>query len=139
MRCLVNPFKKFTIANISKKLNEININISLSHQNLFPNMSLLSTYRFKKRFVRIYENGDIQGGYCRMIISLIDLSLRGVGPMPLRAGGFHPIACCPMLFPLWTSLRGVGSLSIRCALSHLNLFPLERFNSPSFHKTCDLL
>ena len=37
-------------------------------------MSLLSTYRFKKRFVRIYENGDIQGGYCRMITSLIDFS-----------------------------------------------------------------
>jgi hypothetical protein len=70
----VNPFKKFTIANVSKKLNEININISLSHQKPFPNMSLLSTYRFKKRFVRIYENGDIQGGYCRMITSLIDFS-----------------------------------------------------------------
>lgn len=37
-------------------------------------MSLLSTYRFKKRFVRIYENGDIQGGYCRMITSLVDFS-----------------------------------------------------------------
>jgi len=44
---------------ISKKLNEININISLSHQKPFPNMSLLSTYRFKKRFVKICENGDI--------------------------------------------------------------------------------
>ncbi len=74
MRYLVNPFKKFTIANVSKKINEININISLSHQNLFPNSSLLSTYRFKKRFVRIYANGDIQGGYCRMITSLIDFS-----------------------------------------------------------------
>ena len=70
----MNPFKKFTIANVSKQLNEININISLSHQNLFPNMSLLSTYRFKKRFVRIFENGDIQGGYCKMITSLIDFS-----------------------------------------------------------------
>ena len=37
-------------------------------------MSLLSTYRFKKRFVKIYENGDIQGGYCRIITSLIDFS-----------------------------------------------------------------
>ena len=74
MRCLVNPFSKFTVANVSKKLNEININISLSHQNLFPNMSLLSTYRFKKRFVKIFENGDIEGGYCKMIISLIDFS-----------------------------------------------------------------
>ena len=37
-------------------------------------MLLLSTYRFKKRFVKIYRNGDIQGGYCRMITSLIDFS-----------------------------------------------------------------
>jgi len=37
-------------------------------------MSLLSTYRFKKRFVKICKNGDIQGGYCRMITSLIDFS-----------------------------------------------------------------
>jgi hypothetical protein len=70
----VNSLKNFTIANVSKKLNEININISLSHQKSFPNMSLLSTYRFKKRFVKINGNGDIQGGYCRMITSLIDFS-----------------------------------------------------------------
>jgi len=70
----VNRLKNFTIANVSKKLNEININISLSHQNSFPNLSLLSTYRFKKRFVKINGNGDIPGGYCRMITSLIDFS-----------------------------------------------------------------
>jgi hypothetical protein len=70
----VNALEKFTIANVSKKLNEININISLSHQKPFPNMLLLSTYQFKKRFVKIHRNGDIQGGYCRMITSLIDFS-----------------------------------------------------------------
>jgi len=70
----VNPLKKFTIANVSKKLNEININISLSHQKPFPNLSLLSNYEFKKRFVEIFPNGDIQGGYAKMIISLIDFS-----------------------------------------------------------------
>jgi hypothetical protein len=47
---MVNPLKKFTIANISKKLNEINPEISLSHQKPFPNLSLLSRYKFKKRF-----------------------------------------------------------------------------------------
>jgi hypothetical protein len=70
----VNPFKKFTIANVSKKLNEININISLSHQKPFPNLNFLSNYRFKKRFVKILPNGDIQGGYTKMITSLIDFS-----------------------------------------------------------------
>jgi hypothetical protein len=70
----VNPFKKFTIANVSKKLNEININISLSHQKPFPNLNFLSNYRFKKRFVKILPNGDIQGGHTKMITSLIDFS-----------------------------------------------------------------
>ena len=37
-------------------------------------MSLLSNYEFKKRFVNILPNGDIQGGYAKMIISLIDFS-----------------------------------------------------------------
>jgi len=71
---MVSSLKKFTISNVSKKLNEINFKISLSHQKLFPNLHLLSNYRFKKRFVKIFSNGDIQGGYCRIITSLIDFS-----------------------------------------------------------------
>jgi hypothetical protein len=71
---MVNPLKKFTIANISRKFNQINPEISLSHQKPFPNLSLLSHYKFKKRFVKIMPNGDIQGGCAKMIISLIDFS-----------------------------------------------------------------
>ena len=71
---MVNPFKKFTIASVAKKLNKINTNISLSHQKPFPDRSLLSRYRFKKRFVKIFPNGDIKGGMCKMIASLIDFS-----------------------------------------------------------------
>jgi len=81
MRCLVNHFHKFTINNISKKLNKINLKVSLSHQKPLaqaslrvPNLSLLSHYRFKRRFVKIFPNGTIQGGYARMITSLIDFS-----------------------------------------------------------------
>jgi hypothetical protein len=71
---MVKPLSKFTINNIAKKLNKININVSLSHQRPFPNLHLLSHYRFKKRFVKIFPNGDIKGGMCRMIASLIDFS-----------------------------------------------------------------
>jgi len=49
MRKMVNPFEKFTINNISKKINKINTKISLSHQKPFPNTSLLSNYQFKKQ------------------------------------------------------------------------------------------
>ena len=71
---MVNRLNKFTITSIAKRLNQININVALSHQNPFPNLNLLSRYRFKKRFVKIFPNGDIKGGMCRMITSLIDFS-----------------------------------------------------------------
>jgi hypothetical protein len=71
----VNPLNKFTIASVAKKINKININVALSHQNPFPGLNLLSNYRFEKRFVKIFPNGDIQGGMCRLIASLIDFPL----------------------------------------------------------------
>jgi len=71
---MVNPLEKFTIANVSKKLDQINLKISLSHNRPFPALHLLSSYHFKKQFVKIFPNGDIQGGFAKMIISLIDFS-----------------------------------------------------------------
>lgn len=67
-------FKQFTVNNVRKKLNQSNAEVSLSHQKFFPNSLLLSHYRFKKRSVKILPNGDIQGGYARMITSGIDFS-----------------------------------------------------------------
>jgi hypothetical protein len=54
--------------------NGTGFKVSLSYQNPFPNLSLLSHYRFRKRFVKIFPNGDIQGGFAKMIVSLIDFS-----------------------------------------------------------------
>ena len=71
---MVNPFEKFTINNIARRLNKINLKVSLSHKKPFPKRSLLSKYRFKKRFVEILPNGDVRGGYVKMLISLIDFS-----------------------------------------------------------------
>ena len=70
----MNPFAKFTIASVAKRLNKINIEVSLSHQTPFPDRALLSRYRFKKRFVDILPNGDVRGGQVKMITSLIDFS-----------------------------------------------------------------
>ena len=70
----MSHLKKFTINDISKKLNKINFNISLSHQEPFPNLNLLSNYSFRKKFVKIFPNGGIQGGYAKMITSLMDFS-----------------------------------------------------------------
>ena len=71
---MVNPLRKFTIENIARRLNKINVKISLSHQVPFPDRALLSNYRFKKRFVEILPNGDVRGGLVKMIVSLIDFS-----------------------------------------------------------------
>ena len=66
--------KKFSIAKVSKNLNNINFNITLKHNKPFPNFNLLSNYHFKKRFVKITPGCGIQGGLVKMIISLIDFS-----------------------------------------------------------------
>jgi len=71
---MVNPHKKFTINNITQELNEINPEISLSHHRPFPNLNLLSHYEFKKRPLKILPNGDIEGGFAKMLTSLIDFS-----------------------------------------------------------------
>ena len=65
---------KFNISSISKKLNKINVKLSMTNDVLFPCLVLLSNYRFKKQFVKILPNGDIQGGFTKMITSLIDFS-----------------------------------------------------------------
>jgi len=71
---MVKHLNKFTINNITKNLNKINTKISLSHHKPFPHTTLLSQYEFKKRFVKILPNGEIQGGLCKMITSLVDFS-----------------------------------------------------------------
>lgn len=70
----MTPLKNFNINSVSKKLNGINAKISMTNNVPFPCLALLSNYQFTKRFVKIMPNGDIQGGYTKMIISLIDFS-----------------------------------------------------------------
>ncbi|MBC8440667.1 MAG: hypothetical protein H8D87_13430 [Deltaproteobacteria bacterium] len=70
----MTPFDKFNISSVSKKLNNINVKISAANDKPFPCLVLLSNYQFTKRFVKIMPNGDIQGGYTKMITSLIDFS-----------------------------------------------------------------
>ena len=65
---------KFSITSVSKELNGINSKIAITHDVPFPCIDLLSKYSFKKRFVKILPNGDVQGGFAKMIVSLIDFS-----------------------------------------------------------------
>jgi hypothetical protein len=65
---------QFDIRSISRKLNGINARISVANSIVFPCLMMRSHYIFKKRFVKILPNGDVQGGLTRMITSLIDFS-----------------------------------------------------------------
>ena len=66
--------KSFCINTISKRLNGINIKINIDHHTPLPCHTLLSNYRFNKKYVKILPNGDIQGGFTKMVVSLIDFS-----------------------------------------------------------------
>lgn len=70
----MTPLDKFNISSVSKKLNGINAKVSIANDVPFPCLALLSNYSFDKRFVKILPNGDVQGGFSKMIISLIDFS-----------------------------------------------------------------
>jgi hypothetical protein len=70
----MTSLRRFNIGSISRKLNQINARISVANNVVFPCLMMRSSYRFKKRFVKILPNGDIQGGFTRMITSLIDFS-----------------------------------------------------------------
>lgn len=74
---MVNPLKEFTINDFIPNVNEINCEISLSHQRPFPSLYLLSHYNFRESSpgdIKILPNGDIEGGYAKLVASLIDFS-----------------------------------------------------------------
>lgn len=75
-RPIMKTLAPFTINNVLQKINSINFEVCLSHYNPFPKnpSRMLSYYYHKPRFIEIYPNGSVQGGYSRMITSLIDFS-----------------------------------------------------------------
>ncbi len=70
----MRSLRQFDIRSISKKINGINARVVLRNSAAFPCLAMLSHYTFKKRFVKILPNGDVQGGLVKMIMSLIDFS-----------------------------------------------------------------
>lgn len=96
----MTPLKKFDISTVSRKLNSINYQISVANSLPFPALKLLSSYRFKKRHVKITPGGDIQGGFCKMIVSLIEFSFVRSLTAPLYTTKSPPPYDPPSLFLL---------------------------------------
>ena len=66
----------FEIGSVIKKLNHIHCQISDKHQIPFPKPEAfwLSTYVYERRYIRIHDDGRIEGGLSRFVSSLVDFS-----------------------------------------------------------------
>lgn len=64
----------FSIKEVSRKLNSINVQINLQHQIPFPKPKeqMLSSFSYQNRWVKIYDNGYFN--MPRLVSSLIDFS-----------------------------------------------------------------
>jgi hypothetical protein len=66
----------FEIGSVIKKLNHIHCQISAKHQIPFPKPEVfwLSKYLHVRRYIRIHDDGRIEGGLSRFVSSLVDFS-----------------------------------------------------------------
>ena len=66
----------FAIGSVIKKLNHIHCQISSKHQVPFPKPEAfwLSKYAYERRYIRIHDDGRIEGGLARLVSSLVDFS-----------------------------------------------------------------
>ncbi|MFH1628238.1 MAG: transposase [Pseudomonadota bacterium] len=66
----------FSIGSVIRKLNHIHGQISAKHQIPFPKPEAfwLSRYVHERRYIRIHDDGRLEGGLSRFVSSLIDFS-----------------------------------------------------------------
>jgi hypothetical protein len=72
----MSDLTRFTIANVIRKLREINPLINERHRKRFPKEQArrLSHYEFRKEFVHVNEDGSVRGGISQLVASIIDFS-----------------------------------------------------------------
>ena len=66
----------FSIGSVIKKLNHIHCQISAKHQIPFPKPEAfwLSKYAYERRYIRIHDDGRLEGGISRFVSSMVDFS-----------------------------------------------------------------
>ena len=66
----------FSIGRVINKLNHIHFQVSTKHQIPFPKPEAfqLSKYMYERRYIRIHDDGRIEGGLSRLVSSLVDFS-----------------------------------------------------------------
>ncbi len=117
---IFNDLSQFSLTQITKKLNSINISINLAHQTPFPKpkVQLLSFYCFENRWVRIKDYGYFNR--CRLVSSLINFSfIRSlVAEAYSNEGGncYDPVSL--FLCDLFRWLKGFNSVKDFCKTLH---------------------
>ena len=84
--CRLRNLAPFTVGSIIKKLNRIRVQINTKYNRPFPKLRFfwLSEYTYQRRYIKIHPDGRIVGELSRFVSSLVDFSLRGVGPTGRR-------------------------------------------------------
>jgi len=72
----MSDWTRFTIANVIRKLRDINPFINSRHRKPFPKEQgrWLSHYEFRKEFVHVNDDGSVRGGMSQLVASIIDFS-----------------------------------------------------------------
>lgn len=73
-RKYLKDLTSFSLKEVVRKLNSINVQINLEHQEVFPKerSRLLSLYQYKRRFVNISPQGYFS--LSKLVTSLVDFS-----------------------------------------------------------------
>ena len=115
---------KFSLKFITKRLNSINIQITLSNQKPFPKprQRLLSYYTHQNRWVKVFNNGYFNKA--RLVTSLIDFSfIRSLVALAYsKEGGNCYDPASLFLCDLFRYLENLPSMKNFCKILH------DRFN-----------
>lgn len=111
---------QFSLREITRKLNSINIQINLQHQKPFPKPKeqMLSYYTYQNRWVKIFNNGYFNRA--RLVTSLIDFSfIRSFVADAYSKEGANPYDPVSLfLCDVFRWLEGLPSLKEFCKILH---------------------
>jgi hypothetical protein len=118
----------YSLKNVARRLNSINIQINLQHQRSFPKPreKMLSYYTYQNRWVKVFNNGYFNRA--RLVTSLIDFTfIRSlVADAYSKEGGacYDPVSL--FLCDLFRWLENLPAMKDFCKILH------DRFNGHSF-------
>ena len=103
----MHNLSNFTLSEILRKLNSINVEINLKHQKPFPKVKMVSRYEYQSRYIRIGSLGYFNRA--RFVTSLINFTfIRSIVADCYSKEGRPPYDPCSMFV-----LDLIASLGVR--------------------------